>query len=175
MVDPGNLFVGLDAPPQILPPEKKSDWRRIYVNFQRHSDVEAFARCVNRPITGKTKELHFPPHQGSTYAIMFQADEGAFYEEPPQRKQQVHDDLNTDLFDYDYEPGFYEQHWVGMPLFEQPDSAAVRKITCWFKTEDDVKQFADTIDQKIGIKTPSIWFPYRAKNNVSDLYWISTI
>lgn len=174
MNTPLDLFEGLNSPPQILPPQKKTEWRRIYVNFLQHSDVESFARRVNRSISAKTKELWWPENWNSTIGTLFEVDDSAAYEQPQRRRKQEWDDLNTDLFDYEYEPGFYELHWVGMPRFNQPDSGAVRKITCWFMTGDDVKAFAKTINQNISDKAPSIWYPYREKNNVADLYWIST-
>jgi hypothetical protein len=62
-----------------------------------------------------------------------------------------------------------------MPAFNQPDAGAVRKISHFFKNDDEIKAFAKLIKQNITKQTSSIWYPYREKNNVKDLYWISTL
>lgn len=174
MSDPLDLFEGLNTPPVIEPPKKETTYRRIYVNFVSEADVARYAQLISRAITAKTKELWFPPHDGSTVKELFEYDESAFYEAPIQRDRRVNADLSEDLFDYDYDPGFYELHWQNMPEFNQPDAGAVRKISHYFKTDEDVKAFAKTIDQKLTDKTGSIWWPYRPKNDSTDIYWIST-
>ena len=68
---------------------------------------------------------------------------------------------------------FYEQHWQGMPAFEQQNKQATRQIVVSFDTDEAVEAFAKAIGQHLGPKTKSVWFPARERNNVSDLFWIA--
>lgn len=80
--------------------------------------------------------------------------------------------LNTDLFDGLPEDE-KETEWRGMPEFNQPDNGAVRQIIVSFHKEEDIQEFAKLVGQNITKKTKSIWFPYREKNNVVDLFYIN--
>jgi hypothetical protein len=178
MSDPLDLFEGLNTPPVIEPPKKTTSYRRVYVNFVTEADVAKYAQLINRRITAKTKELWFPPHEGSAVKNkeLFEYSESAFYEAPVSKKSRHADvELGEDLFDCEYDPGFYELHWQDMPLFTQEDAGAVRKISHFFKSDAEVQEFARLIDQNITDKTPSIWWPYRAKNDSTDIYWASTL
>lgn len=81
-------------------------------------------------------------------------------------------ELPKELFEWDEEPEFYDQHWQNMPDFKQEDCGAKRQIIVSFDNEEDVQKFAQLINQNITDKTKSIWFPPREKNNVKDLFWI---
>jgi|TARA_R110000796_G_scaffold79501_1_gene176618 hypothetical protein len=63
------------------------------------------------------------------------------------------------LFD-DQEP--WEEEWVGMPEFIQEQKKPFAKLVIRFETEDDLKEFAILIDQKITSKTKSIWHPFKS-------------
>lgn len=49
--------------------------------------------------------------------------------------------------------------WQGMPECENQDARPYRSIIVHFKSEDDVREFADLIGQVIGDKGKWIWFP----------------
>lgn len=49
--------------------------------------------------------------------------------------------------------------WRGMPEFESEDKTAFQSIHIHFKSQQDIDEFANLIDQKITPKTRSIWFP----------------
>jgi len=57
------------------------------------------------------------------------------------------------------------KEWQDMPEFNQHKNVAYQKIIISFKNENDVKLFADLINQKITKKTKSIWFPFKQKDN----------
>lgn len=80
--------------------------------------------------------------------------------------------LNTELFDGLPEDE-KETEWRGMPTYDQPENGAVRQIIVNFHNHADVEEFAKLVDQNITKKTRSIWFPYREKNNVVDLFYIN--
>jgi hypothetical protein len=65
-----------------------------------------------------------------------------------EREQVVADD------DHDW-----EEHWVGMPEFDQEDNPPYKKIFLNFRNEEDYKAFAKLIGQNLTEKTKSIWYP----------------
>jgi hypothetical protein len=162
-----------NTPPTIQPKKNDSEYRCIHVNFLSEDGVAQYAKLINRSISATTKELWFPQKNDAILSDLFQFDEGGYHESKKTKAPRSDDDLNTDLFDFDYDPGFYELHWQNMPEFHQPDSGAVRQISHYFKSEVEIKVFAKLVDQNITDNTNSIWFPYREKNDVKDLYWIS--
>jgi hypothetical protein len=78
----------------------------------------------------------------------------------------------SDMFEGLDEIGLINKHWQGMPEFNQPDNSAHRQIIVSFEDDAGVEEFAKLLKQTITKKTKSLWFPYRAKNNVTDLFWI---
>jgi len=59
--------------------------------------------------------------------------------------------------------------WKGMPEFVQEDKRAFRSIIMHFDSQDDVDDFARTINQTITDKTKSLWHPYKAHERLRDL------
>jgi hypothetical protein len=62
--------------------------------------------------------------------------------------------------------------WKGMPEFEQEDNATYKTIYVHFRNESDYKEFAKLVDQKISIKTKSIWYPALDRTQNSLLRWV---
>lgn len=62
----------------------------------------------------------------------------------------------------------WKEHWVGMPSFESEDLRPVKQLIVSFKSEADMQKFANLLDQKITMKTKSIWYPekLRAENSL---------
>lgn len=80
----------------------------------------------------------------------------------------------ADIFEFD-DLESIEMEWRGMPEYNQPNNTAFRQIIVEFDNDDQVKVFADLVQQSVSEKTKSLWYPPRDKNNVVDLFWISTI
>jgi sporulation protein YlmC with PRC-barrel domain len=57
----------------------------------------------------------------------------------------------------------YEKAWQGMPDFVQKDAFGVKALIVHFKTDEDVKAFADLVQQTITDKTKYIWYPAQEK------------
>ena len=62
--------------------------------------------------------------------------------------------------------------WEGMPEFENP-AAAARSIIVHFETEADVSDFSILIEQNIGEKTKSLWYPEKEKRNLRDIAYVA--
>lgn len=62
------------------------------------------------------------------------------------------------LFDFDIGEN-WKKEWQGMPEFIQEDLQPYQTIKIHFETEEDVKEFAKLLNQKITIKTKYLWFP----------------
>lgn len=56
----------------------------------------------------------------------------------------------------DFDPN---EHWGGMPEFQQDDQMPVKQITVSFASVDDVQRFADLLGQNVTMTTKSIWYP----------------
>ena len=77
--------------------------------------------------------------------------------------------LPTDLFEIEPEP----EHWRGMPEFKQQDNGPYRQVIVSLEDEQAAKDFFKLIGQTDTGKTKSVWFPDRATNHVTDLFWFS--
>lgn len=64
--------------------------------------------------------------------------------------------------------GAPRNEWRGMPDFEHEDLTSYRRIVVHFKTEEDIAEFAKRIDQKVGDKTRSLWFPPDDIGRIAD-------
>lgn len=62
--------------------------------------------------------------------------------------------MNSDLFDK------YPE-WVGMPEFVQ-EKEPYKELIVRFETEEDYKEFQQLINQKLTVKTKSIWHPFKS-------------
>ena len=74
------------------------------------------------------------------------------------------------LFD-DFENS-WQKEWKEMPEFNQKDLTSDRKIVIHFRNKDDVKKFAELINQKITPKQSSLWFPYMPKIKYAHVRYI---
>jgi hypothetical protein len=65
----------------------------------------------------------------------------------------------------------WKEHWVGMPEYVQKDETPHQQIIVSFRSEQDVKDFAQLIGQKLTYKTKSVWFPpYKLEKPSNFLY-----
>lgn len=83
---------------------------------------------------------------------------------PPAPKPQ------TNLFG-DAEP--WEEAWKGMPEFLQEDLRPARTLYVHFRTDEDVSDFLNLIDQTINPKTQYIWYPYMKLASFNHLHWVT--
>lgn len=76
------------------------------------------------------------------------------------------------------DPNVKENHWVGMPEFKQEDNPSYKTIYLHFRTKEDFEEFSKTYtermdkDQKISIKTKSMWYPHLDRDANSLKRWI---
>lgn len=52
--------------------------------------------------------------------------------------------------------------WTGMPEFVQEKKEPFKELIVRFETEEDYKDFAEIINQKLTVKTKSIWHPFKS-------------
>ena len=57
---------------------------------------------------------------------------------------------------------WWVEHWQGMPEFVQDKQEPFACINMRFETEQDLKEFANLINQTLTSKTKSIWFPFKS-------------
>jgi hypothetical protein len=63
--------------------------------------------------------------------------------------------MMQDLFD------IYPE-WVGMPEFVQEKKQVFKEVVVRFETEEDFIDFQKLINQKMTLKTKSIWHPFKS-------------
>jgi len=64
-------------------------------------------------------------------------------------------------------PGFFgdikeekwREEWQGMPEFIQEDQESFKSIIVHFENQEDMDNFAKLAEQRITLKTQSIWYP----------------
>ena len=64
-------------------------------------------------------------------------------------------------------PDIPEDHWQGMPEFEQEDKLGIQQIIMHFDTYEDVVAFAALLEQPITAQTKSLWYPPRQRGNAA--------
>lgn len=60
-----------------------------------------------------------------------------------------------------------DEEWKEMPEFKQEDQNAFKEIKVKFLNEEDYKNFASLIDQKLNLETISIWYPKRDQDQMN--------
>ena len=66
------------------------------------------------------------------------------------------EDKQQSLFN---DPEWWQEHWDGMPEFDQKDLAPWKSIYVHFENFEDMQKFSELIGQKIMTTTQSIWYP----------------
>ena len=67
---------------------------------------------------------------------------------------------------------WWEDEWQGMPEFQQDDMRPYQQIVLNFETKEDVAAFAALLQQKIGPKTDSLWFPFKPNDIVKNRRYV---
>jgi hypothetical protein len=80
------------------------------------------------------------------------------------------DKINPTLFDMETS---CQEEWKDMPEFVQKRQQVYSEIIIRFANEEDLKAFANLIQQKLTRKTKSIWYPFRSHWGDSVKRWIS--
>lgn len=62
-------------------------------------------------------------------------------------------------FLFDDLPTEHDIHWAGMPEFIQDKQEPYSKIIIRFRSEKDLQEFAELVDQALTAKTQSMWYP----------------
>jgi hypothetical protein len=71
-----------------------------------------------------------------------------------------------------------ENHWVGMPEFEQEENAAFKTLFLHFRTEEDYNEFCKKYTKEVdneqffSKKTKSIWYPHLDKDANTLKRWM---
>lgn len=77
------------------------------------------------------------------------------------------------IFDQEQIPESWREEWKEMPEYNMDDKEPYQKIIINFETEQDVKDFAKLLDQKITYKTISTWFPKKDRLNRKQYKYVN--
>jgi hypothetical protein len=61
------------------------------------------------------------------------------------------------------------EHWQGMPEFDNDNLKPVKQIVVNFANESDVERFARLVEQNVMMTTKSVWYPAKPRNNLTDI------
>lgn len=65
----------------------------------------------------------------------------------------------------------HDKEWADMPEFVQEKKSEIRLIVR-FRSEEDLQEFAKLINQKLTIKSKSIWYPYKSHWGETRHRWV---
>lgn len=63
--------------------------------------------------------------------------------------------------------------WKEMPEFVSEDKSGFKDLIVHFDSEADMKAFATLLNHPITIKTKSIWYPFREREQMKGKAWVS--
>lgn len=66
----------------------------------------------------------------------------------------------------------WEDHWKGMPEFEQENKNPYKKLNVCFQTKEDFVKFRELMDQPMTEKTKTIWYPAFEREANSLFSWV---
>ncbi len=66
----------------------------------------------------------------------------------------------------------WREQWVDMPEFDQERIPFYKKLAINFESEEDYQKFATLIEQKLTVKTRSIWYPQHKPVKTNIMRWI---
>jgi hypothetical protein len=66
----------------------------------------------------------------------------------------------------------WKEEWDGMPEFEQKNLLPEYSVKVNFVSVEDLKKFAELIQQPLTIKTSSIWFPAQTKADLKNKVYV---
>lgn len=85
-------------------------------------------------------------------------------------------DINNDLSSFldgdDHISEQWQDHWKGMPEFEQENKKPYKKLNVCFQTKEDFEKFRVLIGQTMTEKTKTIWYPAFDREANSLFAWI---
>jgi len=70
-------------------------------------------------------------------------------------------------------PSFYDEHWVGMPDFQQGKIEPYAKIIVRVESREALEELSKRLEQPLTSKTKSAWFPYKSHWGMENNVWIS--
>lgn len=151
-------------------------YQKITASFRNNADFEEFQILIGLPITHKMNEFWYPlaATTEKTLEFKFDADyKPAIVPIPitPKKVKTIGPQLNIDVEDLT-DPNHWENHWKGMPEFVQEDNPPARKLTIYFRTEEDRIVFSNLINQDMTEKTKSIWHPKLDRTANAKLRWV---
>lgn len=66
----------------------------------------------------------------------------------------------------------WREEWEGMPEFKQQNLLPEYSVRVNFASVEDLKKFAELINQPLTTKTTSIWFPVQAKADLASKVYV---
>jgi len=114
----------------------------------KRGNVEKMANVEEKTVYDNFIGQKAKDNRPATLAEFLDEDEDAIFEEP------------------------WQEHWQGMPEFEQDENKPYKTINVHFRTKEDYEEFAKIIEQPLTTKTKSIWHPRLEITKNALMRWI---
>lgn len=69
----------------------------------------------------------------------------------------------------------WDEHWQDMPEYKQQDLTPFKSVLVNFRNYEDYKAFAELINQKLTLKTKTIFYPKLDYESAIDRVYINTL
>jgi hypothetical protein len=164
LVPETSSFFKNKAPPK-KPIKERQFAYELKVHLKDKSDCEAFAKCVQRPLSRTEKAFTYSPN------AVYPRSQWKFTEKPRKPRNVSKKKKDKQRF----KNWFFNHHWVGMPSFKNEKIPPYMTFTVRFSTKKAFMAFALKTDQSISTETKSIWYPERENDDFTSKFWISTL
>lgn len=144
----------------------KSKLKVLKVHFETHNDYADFMSVLKLKAVDGLNKITYPQSQ-----LFTQFDQS--YRDYTEEEQQAVQESETKLFEQDTEknPNHWKKHWLEMPDFEQEEKKPYKTVHVFFRTDKDVEDFKEAIDQDF-TTAKSIWHPKLEITQNKLLRWI---
>jgi len=144
--------------------DKVNVYKFIYVHFKSLDDVYDFCVKINQMIPHTMKETYYPLVQSSHKLFdsetKISIDKSLLIPKKSKKGSKTNDS--------------WRKYWKEMPDFIQENNPSYRSIKINFITSDDYDQFVSLMDQGMGPKTKSIWYPGIKAEKIFKYRWIQS-
>lgn len=135
-------------------------------------DVIIVETTGNQIVAVKRMDVDLDSQKGRELALSDNATSKANLDWDPKAIQQITEEWNVKPEDWGVKADFGENNpeaeWHGMPEFSGEDQSGIKQLIVHFKSMEDYHLFGVMINQKLGEKTKSIWYPEEKRGSQTD-------
>lgn len=147
--------------------DKNKKEQSVFVRFENCEDLVEFCERIQQVVPWNKATIYYPQIDSAT--ALFEDDEDSSFKitDTSILLPKVTKKLSVKPRSQEW-----KKHWKFMPEFEQNDKKDFRKLIVKFRNKEDHQKFLSLISPESSIKTKSLWFPNKEKQNRMLIRWI---